>query len=48
MMLSDGQNYLTSGWWVSAAPGIALMLTVLGINLLGDFLRDMLDPRLRT
>ncbi len=47
-MLSDGQNYLTSAWWVSAAPGIALMLTVLGINLLGDFLRDMLDPRLRT
>lgn len=47
-MLSDGQNYLTSGWWVSAAPGFALMLTVLGINLVGDFLRDMLDPQIRT
>jgi peptide/nickel transport system permease protein len=42
-MLADGQNYLTSGWWVSTMPGFALMLTVLGINLVGDFLRDSLD-----
>jgi peptide/nickel transport system permease protein len=47
-MLSDGQNYLTSGWWVSTSAGVALMLTVLSINLLGDFLRDLLDPHLRT
>ncbi len=46
-MLADGQNYLTTGWWVSTAPGVALMLTVLGINLLGDFLRDTLDPNLK-
>jgi peptide/nickel transport system permease protein len=42
-MLADGQNYLTTGWWVSTMPGVALMLTVLGINLIGDFLRDALD-----
>jgi peptide/nickel transport system permease protein len=45
-MLADGQNDLTSGWWVSTMPGVALMLTVLGINLLGDFLRDSLDHRI--
>jgi peptide/nickel transport system permease protein len=45
-MLADGQNYLTSGWWVSTMPGVALMLTVLGINLVGDFLRDALDQNI--
>lgn len=45
-MLSDGQNYLTSGWWISTSAGAALMLTVLSVNVIGDFLRDMLDPRL--
>jgi len=47
-MLADGRNYITSAWWVAAFPGIAIMLTVLGINLLGDWLRDVLDPRLKT
>ncbi len=48
-MLADSVKYLTSGsWWVLLFPGIAIMLTVLGFNLLGDGLRDALDPRLRT
>ncbi len=47
-MLADGRDYITSAWWVAAFPGIAIMLTVLGINLLGDWLRDVLDPRLKT
>jgi peptide/nickel transport system permease protein len=46
-MLSDGQNYLNSAWWLCAFPGLAIMVAVLGINLLGDWLRDVLDPRLR-
>jgi len=47
-MLADSVKYLTSGaWWVLVFPGIAIMLTVLGLNLLGDGLRDALDPRLR-
>jgi ABC-type dipeptide/oligopeptide/nickel transport system permease subunit len=46
-MISEGQPYLTSRWWVCLAPGVAIMITVLGFNLLGDGLRDALDPRLR-
>lgn len=46
-MLRDGQRVLQSAWWVSVFPGIALVLTVLTLNLLGDGLRDALDPRAR-
>jgi peptide/nickel transport system permease protein len=47
-MLAGSVKYLTSGaWWVLIFPGLAIMLTVLGFNLLGDGLRDALDPRLR-
>jgi peptide/nickel transport system permease protein len=47
-MLADSVKYLTSGaWWVLLFPGSAIMLTVLGFNLLGDGLRDALDPRMR-
>ncbi len=46
-MLSQGRNYLSNQWWVAAFPGLAIALTVLGVNLLGDGLRDVLDPRLR-
>jgi peptide/nickel transport system permease protein len=47
-MLSDGYKFLTIGaWWVLLFPGLAIMMTVLGFNLLGDGLRDALDPRLR-
>jgi len=46
-MLAEGQTFLTAAPWVAIFPGLALLLTVLGINLLGDGLRDMLDPRFR-
>jgi len=46
-MLAEGQSYLTTAPWVAVFPGLALVLVVLGINLLGDGLRDVLDPRLR-
>jgi ABC-type dipeptide/oligopeptide/nickel transport system permease subunit len=45
-MLSEGRAYLANAWWVATFPGIAIMLTVLGVNMLGDGLRDALDPRL--
>jgi peptide/nickel transport system permease protein len=43
-MLADGRTYLQTAWWVSVFPGLAIMFTVLGLNLLGDWLRDLLDP----
>jgi peptide/nickel transport system permease protein len=46
-MLADGRAYVTTAWWLATFPGLAIMLTVLGINLLGDWLRDILDPRLQ-
>jgi len=47
-MLADSYKYLTSGaWWVLVFPGLAIMLAVLGFNLLGDGLRDALDPQMR-
>jgi peptide/nickel transport system permease protein len=46
-MLAEGRDYLTMAGWISIFPGLAIMLTVLGINFLGDGLRDLLDPRLR-
>ena len=45
-MLADGRGYLSVAWWIATFPGIALMATVIGVNLLGDALRDVLDPRL--
>ncbi|MGE5851197.1 MAG: ABC transporter permease [Candidatus Methylomirabilota bacterium] len=46
-MLADGRSYLSNAWWLATFPGFCIMLTVLGINLLGDWLRDVLDPRLQ-
>jgi len=46
-MISYGRNYLPTWWWYSAFPGLAIYLTVLGFNLLGDGLRDVLDPQNR-
>ncbi|HEX9246979.1 MAG TPA: ABC transporter permease [bacterium] len=46
-MLSEGRDYLRDAWWISTFPGMAIMLAVLGVNMLGDGLRDVLDPRLR-
>jgi peptide/nickel transport system permease protein len=45
-MLAEGRTYISSAWWIITFPGLALMLTVLSVNLLGDWLRDYLDPRL--
>lgn len=47
-MLAEGRTYLQTAWWVSVFPGLAILLTVLGLNLLGDWLRDTLDPTGRT
>jgi peptide/nickel transport system permease protein len=47
LMLSDNRQKLFTEWWLVVVPGVAIMLTVLGFNLLGDGLRDTLDPRLR-
>jgi peptide/nickel transport system permease protein len=47
-MVSDGRDKLAAGfWWISTFPGVAILLTVMSLNLLGDWLRDTLDPRLR-
>jgi len=46
-MLSEGRDYLREAWWISTFPGLGIMLTVLAMNLLGDGLRDVLDPRLK-
>ncbi len=46
-MVASGQDYIASAWWVSAIPGIAIMLLVIAFNMLGDWLRDRLDPKLR-
>lgn len=47
IMLSQGRDYIRAAWWITTFPGLAIMITVLSINLLGDGLRDILDPRLR-
>jgi peptide/nickel transport system permease protein/dipeptide transport system permease protein len=46
-MVSEGRAYISSAWWLSAFPGLAIVLAVLGANLTGDALRRALDPRLR-
>ena len=47
VMVADGRELIVTAWWVSMFPGLAIMLTVLALNLLGDWLRDHLDPKLR-
>ena len=47
LMVADGRELLTSAWWVSLVPTVAIILTVLSINLLGDWTRDKLDPKQR-
>jgi peptide/nickel transport system permease protein len=46
-MLADARIYISTSWWLPLFPGLCIFITVLGINLLGDALRDMLDPRLK-
>ena len=46
-MLADGRQYVGTAWWLATMPGVAIMVTVLSINMIGDWIRDVLDPRLR-
>ena len=46
-MLADARIYISTSWWMPLFPGLCIFITVLGINLLGDALRDILDPRLK-
>jgi peptide/nickel transport system permease protein len=46
-MLADGRLYLATAWWLATLPGLAISLTVLCFNVLGDWLRDVLDPELQ-
>jgi peptide/nickel transport system permease protein len=46
-MVADGRDYLSTQWWVSTFPGLAIFVTVMAINLVGDWLRDVLDPTTR-
>jgi peptide/nickel transport system permease protein len=46
-MLNEAQQYLQQAWWMAVFPGVAIVLVVLGLNLLGDGLREILDPALR-
>lgn len=46
-MLAESRNYIESAWWTATFPGVAIMITVLGFNLLGDWLRDKFDPNLK-
>ncbi|MCY4448761.1 MAG: ABC transporter permease [Chloroflexi bacterium] len=47
VMVAEGRDFIVTSWWLSVIPGLAIMFTVLSMNLLGDWLRDYLDPRLR-
>jgi peptide/nickel transport system permease protein len=47
LMIADGRGCLATAWWISLFPGLAMVLTVLSVNLMGDWLRDHLDPKLR-
>jgi peptide/nickel transport system permease protein len=45
LMLADGRSYMSVAWWMTVMPGVAILLTVLSLNIFGDWLRDRLDPR---
>lgn len=47
VMISDGRALISTGWWVALFPGVAIVIAVTGFNMLGDWLRDRLDPKLR-
>jgi peptide/nickel transport system permease protein len=46
-MVGHGREYLQSAWWIAVFPGVAIVLTTLSMSLVGDWLRDRLDPTLR-
>ena len=47
LMVSEGREYLTTAWWSSFFPGLAIFLVVMSLNFMGDWIRDFTDPRLR-
>lgn len=47
ILIAEGRSYIREAWWLTVMPGVAIAVTVLGLNLLGDGLRDVLDPRLK-
>jgi peptide/nickel transport system permease protein len=46
-MVAEGLDYVESAWWISTMPGLAILLVVFSYNLVGDWVRDVLDPQLR-
>ncbi len=47
VMISDGRDFLLNGWWVAVVPGVAISMLIVSLNLVGDWMRDTFDPRLR-
>ena len=47
-MVSEGLDFIESAWWISLMPGISILVVVFAFNVLGDWLRDKLDPQLRS
>ena len=47
LLLGEGRNYIATAWWIGVPAGVVIFLTTLSISLLGDFIRDWLDPNLR-
>lgn len=46
-MIADGREYMTTAWWICFFPGAMILITALSFNLIGDWLREVLDPKLR-
>ena len=46
-LIADGRNYVSTAWWLSFFPGLAIVMLVMSVNLIGDWLRDVLDPKIR-
>jgi peptide/nickel transport system permease protein len=46
-MIAEARHFLPGAWWYATFPGLAILMVVMGFNLLGDGLRDLLDPRIR-
>ena len=47
-MVAEGRDFIATSWWLSMIPGMGILLTVLSMNILGDWLRDWIDPRSRS
>jgi peptide/nickel transport system permease protein len=47
LMVAEGRDFIATSWWLSMIPGVGILLTVMSMNIFGDWLRDHLDPKLR-